>query len=436
MKYTQALRFLNSFANYEERNFYKYKNSFNLKRVTNLLSLLGNPHKHIKSVLIGGTNGKGSTAAILHGLLNSQSYRVGLYTSPHLLDITERIRIGSKRITKACFSRHIEQINACLRKGWDVKRHGGSLTYFEVLTVVAILYFFHENVDCALFEVGLGGRLDATNVLNPLFSIITSIGYDHEHILGSSLIKITREKAGIIKRNSVVISAWQRPEVRRVLRKTAIARGTKIFYYKRDFGVSSVHYTSKGMKFRYKNFKDLFLPLRGHFQAENTALALRAFELLGEHFSFKKSNFKIKCGLKKVSWPGRFEVISNNPSTVVDGAHNPDAMRAVVLSVREIFPGKDVIVIFAVSGDKNIDKLLRELHKLNPFIIITQTQHERSCDARRLKSKAVRYFPGAVGMNSVKEAYKYALNISTPNSLIVCTGSLFLVGEIKKIFKC
>ena len=435
MTFTQAQRFLHSFANYEKKCSYRYTSSFNLKRVRKLLAILGNPHKRLQSVIIGGTNGKGSTAAILQGILSGHSYRVGLYTSPHLVDIRERIRIGNKRISKSCFARECASIQKCIRNEWCAQTHGGNLTYFEIVTVVAIVYFVHESVDCALFEVGLGGRLDATNVLDPLFSIITSIGYDHEHILGTSLKRIAREKAGIIKKKSWLISAQQRPEVRQVLTRTAQRKKTKVLYYQRDFHLSSVCAQAHGWRFTYKGYKNLMLPLGGHFQLENAALALQAFELLQKHFSFQGTRHHTKNALKAVYWPGRFEIISYKPLMLVDGAHNPDAIAACISSIQKTYPDKDIIIIYAALKDKKVGDALYRLRKLSPSIIITRVKHDRAYEIKKLKKIAMKYFCHVKAIPSVKRAYTYARSVSAKDSLIVSLGSLFLVGEMKKIMR-
>ncbi|MBU1863780.1 MAG: bifunctional folylpolyglutamate synthase/dihydrofolate synthase [Candidatus Omnitrophica bacterium] len=433
MKYEHALTYLNSFVNYEKKSNYQYTQSFDLGRIEHLLLLLGSPHRRIKSILIGGTNGKGSTAAILQSILRESGRHVGLYTSPHIIDIRERIRINSTYVTKKAFSQGLERIKRVITYRRCNKACGERLTFFEILTVLAIDFFARAHVDIAIFEVGLGGRLDATNVLSPLFSIITSVSYDHEDLLGKTLNAIAREKGGIIKKKSWLISAQQKRDVQRVLVTIAKKRKTRVLFNRKDFSLSSVKQVTQGWQFNFERYRNLSLPLYGDFQLENVSLALAACKLLSARFGYTLCTSTIKNGFRKISWPGRLEIISKKPPVILDGAHNPDAIQALVSSLKRLFPNKGMIIIFAVAQDKKYETMLSLMQKLGNRIIITSSGHNRSCTISMLKKRAMRHFKEVQHARSVKDAYRYALNSSKDGSCILATGSIYLIGEIKKM---
>lgn len=432
MKYAEALDFIYSCDDFAKKHSFDMHKSFKPDRMYHILRLLHDPQKKYKSIVIGGTNGKGSTAAILHALLSGSGYRVGVFTSPHLIDIRERIRINDILISKNNFAKIVARIHAIIETKWDAERFGGALTFFEIVTVVAMVYFFEQHVEIALFEVGLGGRLDATNILVPLFSIITSISKDHEHILGSSLRAIAREKAGIIKEKSYVISARQRPTVRQVLLEQSRRVQAQVYAYKEDFDVAHAAVRKDGWCVSFAAWRDLRIPLYADCQLENSALALQALWLLHRKYGFNVSLSGMKQALRMMRWPGRFEIVSENPVIVLDGAHNVASMHELQISMQRRFPRKTVIVICGFSADKAIHKMIGCVSAMSDSVVVTHSGHNRALMPADFSSLAKRYGVVARETASIDEAFDVAVSLSDRRSVIVVTGSLFLVGEAKR----
>jgi dihydrofolate synthase/folylpolyglutamate synthase len=288
-----------------------------LSRIEALLHALGDPHKEYPSVLVGGTNGKGSTAAILASVANETGLKAGLYTSPHLIRFNERIRVGESEITDREVVRLADKVMSAMEQGKEC----GRASFFEVTTAMAFQYFREKRVDLAVLEVGMGGSLDATNVVVPLVSIITNIGLDHQRFLGTNIEEIAIEKAGIIKESSPVVSCMEEGRITRLIEDIARQRGAKLYLFGRDFRVepSGSFFDYLGNK---RSFKGVSLNLRGQHQYKNASCAIMALDLLEER-GFNISDSAVRNGLRKVRWPGRFEVVRKDPTVVLDCAHNP-----------------------------------------------------------------------------------------------------------------
>ena len=366
----------------------KFGINLRLERITTLLDQLGNPQQSFNSIHVAGTNGKGSTCAMIASILNAAGYRVGLYTSPHLFHYTERIKINGKEISRKEFSRLIKLMQLLAEK-LELKP-----TVFEVLTAAAFLYFAQKKVDYAVVEVGLGGRLDATNVLTPLVSIITNIELEHTKILGNTLTKIAAEKAAIIKPHVPVVTAEIKPEPLKVIReKCEKSRSILI-------GVSPNQIIREPK-------------LLGPHQKINCATAIAAIRLAG----IKVDHQHIRQGLKKVSWPGRFQVIQKRPLIIVDGAHNPSGTKVLRQTIQENYPGKKFSIIFGCQQDKDQGAMLKELSPIASRFIFTRSSHPQSA---KIKGEAA----GGI---------RHAFALWDKKSPLLVCGSLFLIADFMKI---
>jgi dihydrofolate synthase/folylpolyglutamate synthase len=397
---------------------------FGLEAITELLMRLGNPQNSYKTILIAGTNGKGSTAAMTASILHSAGCKVGLYTSPHLIDVRERIVVNGKKITKKEFCQIVANVKSRLKQ---------PVTYFEFLTAVAFLYFQHQKVDIAVLEVGLGGRLDATNVCKPIVSVITNIGFDHTAYLGRSLAAIAREKAGIIKRSGVCITAAKQKKVLEVVKKVCLDRRAKLYCLGSDIRIKRQKdglLTFHGLQ---RNLNNLSLPLLGSHQCSNAALALAAVELCCKK-GFQVDDVAISRGLANTQWDARLEILQNHPLFLLDGAHNPAGMRALCQSLKRDFSYQQLIFIFGALADKDYREMLRIMAKLSPRIIITQLKAGRAVPVGDMERVLNKWGYPVIVTENVGKAIERAQAIADRKDLICATGSLYLAGEVKQIF--
>lgn len=401
------------------------KMRFGLKSITTLLSRLGNPQKSYKTIIIAGTNGKGSTAAMTASILHSAGYKVGLYTSPHLVDVRERIVINGKKIALKDFNRTI----ACVKDKIEQP-----VTYFEFLTAVAFVYFQNKKVDIAVLEVGLGGRLDATNVCNPLVSVITNIDFDHTAYLGDTLESITSEKAGIIKRNGVCLTAAKQKNVLDVLKDACLRRRAKLYRLGYDIKIKKQKdglFTYQGFN---RNLKNLTIPLRGEHQLSNAALALAAIEL-GEKKGFRVDDAAIYAGLKNTCWEARLEIMQKNPLFLLDGAHNPAGIDALCCSLKKDFSFRRLIIIFGALADKDYRRMLEKIVPLASSVILTQIKAKRAVPVSDLMRAVNKIGYEAIATENVNQAITQAITMAGKEDLICATGSFYLAGEIKQAFR-
>jgi dihydrofolate synthase/folylpolyglutamate synthase len=395
-----------------------------LTPVTRLLESLNNPQNAYASVLIGGTNGKGSIAATVDSVLRQAGFRVGLYTSPHLIDLRERIRVNGEMITEKMLNALIGDVRRQVRE---------DVTYFEFLTTVAFLHFCQMKVDIAVLEVGMGGRLDATNVVKPIVSIISNISLEHEEYLGDSLADIAREKAGIIRQGGVCVTAAKQQPVRDVFEKICRKQRAKLYRLRADIRVRR----HKDGTFDYyginKDYKRLTCVLRGKHQIENAALALAATEILADR-GFPVGEEAVKQGLQKTRWEGRIDIIQLYPMVIIDGGHNPAGISALCRVLKEDFSYKRLILIFGVLGDKDYALMLKKLASLADIIIITRPKTERAVPAEKLVRITDLHGKHVEIVEQVVPALKRALALADRDDLICATGSLYLVGEIKEVY--
>ncbi|MBI4295829.1 MAG: bifunctional folylpolyglutamate synthase/dihydrofolate synthase [Chloroflexi bacterium] len=430
MDYQQTLDYLYSFLDFEKDPRSRAAAVYDLRRVNEVLARLGNPHLKIPAVHVAGTKGKGSTAAMIASALIASGYVTGLHTSPHLIDIRERFRIDDKWISE----REIIDLTAAIRPHVDeVNRKAtyGQLTTFEALTVLSFVYFERKKADFQVVEVGLGGRLDATNVLRPEVSVITSISYDHMEVLGDTLTKIATEKAGIIKPNGTVVLAPQVDEVSRTIEAVSRERKARLIKVRSDVTyrglVSNLDQQTLTVTGRLATY-ELSIPLLGAHQLDNAATAVAAMEVLQEK-GFKITSDSIARGLARVNWPGRLQILNRQPLVVADGAHNVDSFQKLKQSLRQYFNYDRAILIVGMSFDKEIPMMVAEVAPVFDRVIATHSWHPRALAPEKLVAEFDRHGVQAETSGSVAEAISKAVSMAGKHDLICITGSLFVVGE-------
>ncbi len=430
MRYQAALDYIQGFTDYEKKPALLYASSnFDLRRMEELLGRLGNPHLLSRSVHVAGSKGKGSTAAMIASSLHAAGYRTGLYTSPHLHTFRERIRVDGDEIKKGEFSSLVERLRPDIEA---VNRESayGQLTTFEILTAMAFAYFRDRKVDFQVLEVGLGGRLDATNVVKPDVSVITSISLDHTAVLGDSIARIAGEKAGIIKRGVTVISSPQREEAARVIEDSSREKSAKLVMVGRDVTWEGGASGLWGQSFRVmgRTSHDLTIPLIGDHQLENAATAVAALEELGV------SSHDIASGLSRVRWQGRMEILRREPVFVVDGAHNRDSARRLVQTMERYFRFERSILIIGTSYDKDIRGIAGELQSFDE-VIVTRSRHPRAVEPRVILAEFQRLGVKTKVSESVSLAASQALEMAGRDDLVLATGSLFVCAEAIEYIK-
>ncbi len=398
----------------------KYGIKFGLNTTSNILNRLGNPHYGQNYIHIGGTNGKGSVSAMLESILTRAGFRVGLYTSPHLVRFTERFRINGKEIPADEVAGLVNDVRAVM----DPEEPP---TFFEVTTAMALLYFARENTDISIIEVGMGGRLDATNVINPVLTIITNISLEHQFFLGNTISKIAYEKAGIIKRGVDLITGARQKKVSDYFKSVCHEKGARFWKLGKDF-----RFRSKDGSFNYygirRKIKDISISLRGGFQVRNACLSLCAVELLEEK-GFKIADESIFKGLSSVEWPGRIHVFQKGPYIILDGAHNPGAVRELSRVISKEFVYKRMILIIGVMEDKDIKEMLSGIVPVADHVIFTRPVYSRSAEPSHLLSASEGLFISHEVIGNIPDAIERAKEMAQSEDMILITGSLFTVGE-------
>ncbi len=394
-----------------------------LERVAQALSLFDNPQDRFRVCHVAGTNGKGSTAAMVHAVLSAEGYRVGLYTSPHLSAFTERIRIGKRPITQAAVVRLVREIAERTR------RAALCLTFFEFATVMAFLHFARQAVDAAVVEVGLGGRLDATNVVDPSVSVITTISRDHERFLGSKITSIAREKAGIIKPGVPLVCGALTPAAKRVIHGMARSGGGALHQWGRDFSVTSRDHPSFDYHGWEWSLERVDLRLRGEYQRHNAGVALASLESLRPVLPVRESS--IRAGLSSVAWPGRFEMVPGRPAVILDGAHNDGAVEALVGEVRRLLGERKVRLLFGSMVDKDWPSMLAALCRVAEEVTLTRVPSERGADPQSFLPALPGGLPATTEEDPLAAISRLAADRRRRDAPILVTGSLYLVGAVR-----
>ncbi|MFO1023178.1 MAG: folylpolyglutamate synthase/dihydrofolate synthase family protein [Planctomycetales bacterium] len=440
--YEQALEYLYSRIDYERVKPSSYQIAdFQLERMQLLLEALGSPHLRIPAVHVAGTKGKGSTCCMIAAVLQEAGYRTALLTSPHLNSFEERLRVQGESPSQ---DRVVDLVRTLARHVEAVERENGTqqITYFELTTALAWLYFAEEGAEVAVLEVGMGGRLDATNLCRPEVCIITSISRDHTQQLGNELASIAREKAGIIKAGAPVISGVTQPEPGAVIASVAAAQGSELLLLNRDFHWSTAPEQSQDfppsrfihVRTRNSLRENLRVPLMGEHQAHNTALAVCAVEVLRER-GWRVSEEALRTGFNRVSWPARIEVIRRNPYVVLDAAHNWASTKALVKTLDENFHARRKTLIFAATTEKDVAGMLRQIIPHFDTILLTtyrnnprgETSENLLRLARQLTARPVHR------VEEPYDAWKLAVRFTGEKDLICVAGSLFLAAEIREI---
>lgn len=405
------------------------------KNAKELLERMGNPQEKFKSIHIAGTNGKGSVASMLTHILYSNGYSVGMFTSPHLVDFTERIQVDLKQIDEAevirivpMVRRHIEEMVA---DGHDHPR------WFEIITAIGFQYFAERGVDYAVVEVGLGGRKDATNILNPQLSIITSISYDHISILGEDIGSIAFEKAGIIKSKTPIVVYPQTDEVSHVIRQVAEGEDAPIYEVgENNTKVRSSQVGRQVFDFEFEDLKleELIIHLSGRHQVLNASTAILGIYAL-RNLGVRISKEAIRDGLAAAKWAGRLEVLRKDPDILVDGAHNVASARILAEAIEDYYRDRHLVLAIGMLRDKEVDKILEILCPLADTVIITHPDSDRAIDVEELSERSRPYSRDVITIDTVQEAIAESIELAGSNGVIIFSGSLYLVGEVRKLIK-
>jgi len=443
MTYKQAIAYIESFVNYEKVSCWSYKKSLKLERLRDFLSCIGNPHESLFVVHVAGSKGKGSTCASIAYILRAAGFVTGLYTSPHLVSFRERIRILKPgklagddfegMIPPSQLIATIERLAPSINRFCRQSRFG-PLSFFEVYTAVAFEYFRQRHVDCVVLETGMGGRLDATNVVASPVQVITSLSYEHTDKLGTTLAAIAYEKAGIIKPGALVVTAPQKQEALRVIEATCRRLGSRLW----RFGEEITVVREQGRKFSVVTEKHRYTGLRtrleGEHQIENAAVAVAAVEALRRRGVLIR-NAAVRAGLSATVWPGRCEIIARQPFVVLDGAHNSASSACLRTVLEKYAMNRRRILVIGVSDDKDIAGICRHLVPSMDTVIVTRSQNPRAASCARIEEvirKMIHPGCAVVSTDSVRQAKKTAFRLARKRDMIIVTGSLFVVGEFRR----
>lgn len=435
-KYQETLDYLYSYIDFSLQKASRYSpDRFDLGRMREFMASLGNPQKDYRIIHIAGTKGKGSVAALCANGLTKSGLRTGLYTSPHLQDYAERIQLDGVPIPHGDLIDLVEEIKPNIDSSPEI-------TTFEITTALALLYFARRGVDVAVLEVGLGGRLDATNVCKPDVTVITSISYDHTYLLGDTLAEIAAEKAGIIKPGVPLVVSPQVGEARQAILGIAAERNAPVIEIGKDYLYRSLNKSLSGQQLEVRlagpsesdlSPVELNIPLLGDHQLVNAATAYAALMVAKEN-GIEISNSGIMAGFQSVHWPGRFEIVRQDPPLIIDSAHNRDSAQKLCKVLGDYFPGQKVVMIFGASEDKDLSGMLSELMAAVDQVVMTRSTHPRAADPVDLAAIATGLNLQAVSSQSVEEAMREAERLADGNRIILVTGSIFVAAAARSVW--
>jgi len=400
---------------------------FGLENISRLLHILGNPHLGLKVIHVAGTNGKGSVSAMMASILREEGYRVGLYTSPHLVSFTERIQINGIEVSWE----EVVRLTDMLRKKVEDESIPQLFTFFDFTTAIAIYYFSLQKVDLAILEVGLGGRLDSTNIVNPLIAVITNVERDHFQILGENIEDIAREKAGIVKMGIPLISGINKPEIIEIVEEMCKRKRAPLRLLKRDFSGERIAPRTLNFLGRHWVWGKVKLGLAGPYQIDNATVALGALEVLDEMgYAIKRES--IYEGLSKVRWPGRLELIQGSPQILLDGAHNPAAAMSLKKALCEELSYRTLFMLVGIMEDKEAPAILSELAPLAELLVASRPHSPRAMSPQKIAAIAQGYCRATKVIEDIREAVAYLQEVAQEDDLLLVTGSLFTVGEARE----
>lgn len=428
MRYEEAMNYIQEIG--------KLGSTYGLERTYRLLYHLGNPQEQIKIVHIAGTNGKGSTTSMITSLLMGKGYKVGMYTSPFIEEFEERIQINRVNISKERLGILMDKLKIAVDK--VVEEDYKHPSEFEIITCLMFLYFYEEKVDYAVVEVGLGGRLDSTNVIKPIISVITSISYDHTNLLGNTLEEIASEKAGIIKSGVPVVIYPQKSNVLEVIKDKAEKEESKLIAIdEKDANLKEIvsgreHFQIVNLKIN-NNVYTVNLPLLGVHQINNLLLAVTTFIEISKLEGFSISNEEINNSIKNVKWLGRLEVLKNEPLVVIDGAHNIQGITTLRENVQKYFKYKNIILLLGILADKDVEEMVKVISPIAKSVYALTPHSERAELSEDLRLEILKYNKNCRAFEIYEDAYREALKEAEKDDLILISGSLYMIGDMRKI---
>lgn len=427
MKYEEAMKYITEVGN--------FGSNYGLERTYKLLEHLGNPERDLKLIHIAGTNGKGSTTSMITEILMGEGYKVGMYTSPFIEEFEERIQINRNNIPKESLAILMDEIKVAVDK--VIEAGYNHPTEFEIITVLMLLYFKKENIDFGVIEVGLGGTLDSTNVIKPIIQVITSISFDHTNLLGNTLEKIAREKAGIIKKGIPTVIYPQQEEVLKVIKNKCFEMDSELYIANNENlkFENIVNLDKPYQLLKYNNEIDILLPLLGEHQIINLSVAMQAIEVLNNKNIIDISIANIVKSIKNISWKGRLEVLSNNPYVVIDGAHNIQGIKTLSRNIKKYFKYENLYLILGILADKDVEEMIKIITPMAKKVYSVTPNSIRGELAESLKDEVSKFNKNCKAFDKYEEAYLEALNDASEKDLILASGSLYMIGDMRKIIR-
>ena len=427
MTYEESMEYIRSIG--------MFGSNYGLDRTYRLLELLGNPQDKLKLIHIAGTNGKGSTTAMITKILRGMGYNVGMYTSPYIEEFEERIQINGINIPKYRLVEELKQVRRAVNK--VIEEGYEHPTEFEIITVLMFLYFCNENVDYAVIEVGLGGKLDSTNVITPKVSVIASISLDHTNLLGNTLGEIAGEKAGIIKEGVPVVLYPQKEEAEEVILKTAANKKCKVYSINKNDGklihIDHDNITQQVEVTGLNGIYNIDMPLLGQHQILNLCVAINTVEVLCKEEGIKCEKNVIEEALKDVKWIGRLETLNKKPLIVIDGAHNIDGIKSLTKNIKKYFKYNKMYLLLGILADKQVGEMIKEITPMAEKVFALAPNNDRAESSENLKNEIKVINPNVEAFDDYETAIKKAINEAQEEDLILVSGSLYMIGDMRKI---